>query len=112
MSLLNRIIVWKKNKLERPGYYQVKIMCQIPKPTKSLEGSLALKINQNSLQFTEYMQNLFSVQLMDDNEIWWQRMSNIESKEEKRHLLKETVYKAPVCKYSECKYIAQIQMQT
>ena len=32
-------------------------------------------------------------------------MSNIESKEEKRHLLKETVYKAPVYKYSECKYI-------
>ena len=31
------------------------------------------------------MQNLFSVQLMDDNEIWWQRMSNIESKQEKRH---------------------------
>ena len=42
---------------------------------------------------------------MDDNVIWWQRMGNIESKEEKRHLLKETVYKAPVCKYSECKYI-------
>ena len=58
VSLFNRIIVWKKNKLERPGYYQAKIMCQLPKPARSLEGLPALKINQNSLQFTEYAKSI------------------------------------------------------